>query len=1075
VEEWVNSASGNGHSGIVVHSYGNITVDKCVVENNVYVGANINNDTGPAIKTITIKNSSFSMNTNTGLIVSSKGNITLQDVDVHNNSSHGISTNVGAGTGNIRIFGTKDNICDISGNGQAGIYLNWGGTVTLINIDASGNRLGALINNSYGEGKFVTITNVDFSGSTNGSGLTITSKGAVTLTDVTSNNNINGAGVDINNSNASKAQIVKITNGVFNSNASSYGLTLYSLGTATLNGVQANLNGIDGVYINVCVYDGGIPGCKGTGNISVIGSDNQFNNNGSNGLYLALRGSVNLLNIVADNNGIYGLMVDGDEQNSIGDVTLNASAGKTNSFSGNGNEGITVTSHGNITLQRFLANNNNATGGSSGVWLENSSGPANKKVVLGYAEINDNQMDGLYIACTGPVTLTSVQVLRSSKHFWEISDTNGDKVTDRLPHDAEYDEIWYFDGEVGQSIELSLTSDFFDPYLELFDANWVLLTADDNGGTDSDALISYSLPTDGTYYVRVSSVVAEEYGKYILSMTGASPENSDYSSYRGVYINNSFNNGTGNVTVTASKGGYGLDVRDNNNEGVNILTNGNIAISGSTINFNGYRGANLQNSLSEVKSITLKDTSFDFNDYSGVNIQSKGVIIWTNGGANHNHGSNGAIITNESAGAYRPVSLSGLAFDGNATYGFTVLSIGAITLKNVGASNNLNGNGATLDNCMYSGGCTGVGNVTISGTSGLLDFSGNKNGGLSVNSAGNISITNVNASNNELNSGLALFNNYQNGYGNILVKNSVKNAYNDFSRNGDYGAVVYSLGTITLSNILVKENGQTGLYVNNTDAASAKNVTLSRIISDDNEGDAGVDVYSNGVITLSYMQDRGNDTNGIRLSNLSADTPQAIIVTRTSIDGNTNGYGLYIRSFGDVTLNNVSAQNSMYGAYVDNSSSPSAKVTVLGSLGQNSFSWNDMDGLTVVSNGNVSLTSIVADDNGRMGIFADTGGTLTAANLWTSKNGYQGLDLLAGLGATISNAQCFANGAAANEDGMLARVGANATLKILNSAFVGNYGSGIAVSGTLNPTLVNTLYFGNDADGSGDANLYIIP
>ncbi|BBB49401.1 right-handed parallel beta-helix repeat-containing protein [Pelolinea submarina] len=1075
--EWVNSASGNDHYGIYIHSYGNIMVDKCVAEHNGYVGANINNDTGPAIKTITIKNSSFSFNAITGLIVSSKGNITIQDVDAHDNiSARGISTNVGVGSGGYRIIGTKGNICDFSGNGETGIYINWSGTVTLSNIAATGNRLGASINNSYGEGKFVTITDADFSGSTNGSGLTINSKGAVTLTNVTSNDNTNGLGVDINNSGASKAQVVKITNGVFNSNASSYGLTLYSLGSVTLNSVQANLNGASGVLIDTCIYDGSIPGCKGSGNISIIGSDNKFNNNVNSGLYLILRGSVNLLNIVADNNGLNGLTVDNDYENSIGNVTLNASAGKTNSFSGNNSEGVYIQTHGNITLQHFMANNNNATSGTSGVWLDNSSGPANKKVVLAYAEINDNQLDGLYIKCTGPVTLTSVQVLRSSKHYWEIRDDTGDQIKDRLPYEAEYDEIWYFVGEVSQSIELLLSSDYFDPYLELFDANWVLLTADDNSGTGTVAQITYTLPTDGMYYVRVSSVVADEYGKYLLNMTGASQENGNYSSYMGVYIDNTFNNGTGNVTVTAPKGGYGLDVRDNNYSGVYITTKGNIAISGSTINYNGYRGANLSNENVDGKTVTLKDTSFDFNDYAGVSIQTKGVVNWINGGANYSRSGNGAIISNYGAGAYRPVSLSGLTFNGNATYGFNVQSIGAITLKNVGASNNLNDNGATLDNCMYSSGCTGVGNVTLSGTLGLSDFSGNKYSGLSVNSAGNISITNVNASDNELNSGLALYNNFLNGYGNILVKNSVKDAYNNISGNGNYGAEVYSLGTITLSNIMVKENGETGLYVNNTNSASAKNVTLSRIISADNEGNAGIDVYSKGVITLSYMEDRGNDSNGIRLSNTSAATPQAVIVTRTSIIGNASGYGLYIQSMGDVTLNNVSAQTSMYGAYIDNSSSPSAKVTVLGTLGQNTFSGNDVDGLTVLSNGNVNLTSIVADQNGRKGIFADAGGALTVTNLWTAKNGYQGLDLLAGLDATISNVQCFSNGATANEDGMMVRMGTeDGVVKILNSAFVGNYGSGIAVNGTFNVDLINTFYFGNDADNSGDLNFFNIP
>jgi hypothetical protein len=1066
---WQNSASKNGVDGVSVESFGNILVDRLLAETNDQTGADLDNSGSPTAKTVIVKNSEFSSNPNTGLNISSLGNVTVTDVDGSKNGYGMIITNF-SGTGNVVITGTKNNICHFSENSGSGIFILTSGTVLLKNIEAISDSEGAYINNRFADGKAVTITSADFSESTNGNGFSISSYGAVTLTDIISNGNVNGTGALISNSGGGKAQVVKITRGQFLNNLND-GLLVDTYGTVTLTNINASGNGAYGAYIDNCVYDGGIPGCKGSGSISIIGIDNQFSENTFIGLYLSTKGNVNLLNIVADDNDSSGLVIDNARDNCLGNITINAAGGKTNSFSGNGNYGVRVQSLGNITLQRILVNNNNYYG----VWLSNSSGPANKKVTLAYAEINDNQMDGLYIACTGPVTLTSVQVLRSSKHFWEIDSSNGEKITDRLPYNAEYDEIWYLKGGIGQHVELLLSSDFFDPYLELFDENWVLLIADDNGGTGTEALINYSLPADGTYYIRVSSAVSGGYGKYILGMTGSNPSNSDYSSFMGVNINNTYNNGTGNVTITAPKGGYGLDVRDNNYTGVYIHSCGNIAIAGSTISYNGYRGATLGNDNVDGKSVTLKDTSFDFNAEEGVNIQTKGAITWTNGSASNNRGSEGATIINYSAGTYRPVNLSNLSFDGNATSGFSVMSIGAITLKNVGASNNLGGNGATLDNCMNSGGCTGVGNVTLSGTLGMSNFSGNSIIGLSINSAGNISLTNVNASDNAAYSGLALYNNYSNAYGNILVKNSAKNAYNDYSGNGGYGAEMYSYGTITLSNISAKENGGSGLYVNNSVASSAKNVTLSRIISADNEGDAGITVSSKGAITLSYVDDRGNDSNGIRLSNSGASSAQAVIVTRTSVDGNASGYGLYIQSIGDVTLNNVSALNSMYGAYIDNSTSPSAKVTVLGTLGQNTFSENEVDGLTVVSNGNVSLTSVVADNNGRRGVFADAGGTLTAANLWTSKNGYQGLDLLAGSSATISNAQCFSNGATDNEDGMRVRVGTNGTVKILNSVFVGNYGSGIAVSGTSSPILVNTLYFGNDADGSGDTNLYIIP
>ena len=60
-----------------------------------------------------------------------------------------------------------------------------------------------------------------------------------------------------------------------------------------------------------------------------------------------------------------------------------------------------------------------------------------------------------------------MQVLRSSLHWLEIDDEQGQNVHDRLPSDPAYDEIYWFNGENGQSVTIDLTSDVFDAYLEL--------------------------------------------------------------------------------------------------------------------------------------------------------------------------------------------------------------------------------------------------------------------------------------------------------------------------------------------------------------------------------------------------------------------------------------------------------------------------------------------------------------------------------------------------------------------------------------------------------------------------------
>lgn len=1070
VGDFLNSASGNSQSGLLIYSNGNILVDKCYFEGNTAYGAYLENNGAPSARTVNVKNSSAYGNGGTGIRVASKGNISLYNVNAAGSlTGMGVDLRNNSGTGSVTITGPGTTMNDFSGNHTYGLYILSSGVVTLKNIYAVGNDTGANITNTYADSKSVSITNANFSESVANTGLSVNSKGAISLTDVISNNNLVGSGAYLENTDASKAQVVTITRSQFSENANANGLYVASLGTITLSGVQANGNASFGANIQVCSYDGGIPGCKASGGLTINGVDNEFNNNGSYGMYVYSRGNVSMSNISASDNGDSGMMIYHHFENCTGNVSLNATSGRTNAFSNNGVYGVQVYSIGNISFARLDASNNMEVG----CYLSNQYALAARSVSVSYATINDNQDQGLQIHSTGAVTLTQVQTLRSSKHFFEINDDDGHEVHDRLPYNQYYDEVYWFNGSNAQNVTIDLESSTFDAFLELFDEDWHLLDSDDNSGAGNDAQISFSLPAVGMYYIRVSSAVLQEYGDYTLTFDGASTEIT-YANYTGVYIDNSYNSGSGDVKIIATKGYYGVDTRDNNYVGLNVNSNGNLTFAGIQANYNGGNwGSYIRNNSVDGKFVNLKDCSFDNNDSLGLDLASKGSITWSGGGASNSLEAFGAWLRNDDASTYRAVTISNATFNSNYSYGFSIESIGAITLTNVGANDNLNDYGANLDNCQYDGGipgCKGYGNVTISGTYGSVNFNSNNSSGLNVTSGGTITLTNLNASDNTSGYGMSLSNDYQNSIGNVIMKTTSKTSLSDLSRNGYSGLAVSSRGTISLTNVMVFTNGSNGIEISNADAASAKSVTLTNIKSDDNHN-YGVHVSSVGSITLSYVQDFGNTGAGISLNNWTAVTPQFVTVTRSKIDGNTSGTGLYIASMGHVTLNNVVATNNNYGAWISNTWGTSSNVSVLGTLGDSVFSNNTVDGLLINTNGNVSLSKLVAQFNGDDGVDLSARGTLTVSEMWLYRNLGNGINAIADMGVNINKLQSYNNGFNANGDGLNLQMNMGSLAKILNSVFTGNYGDGIDLASDPNPTLTGTYYYGNDLNNSGDKNL----
>lgn len=246
-------------------------------------------------------------------------------------------------------------------------------------------------------------------------------------------------------------------------------------------------------------------------------------------------------------------------------------------------------------------------------------------------------------------------------------------------------------------------------------------------------------------------------------------------------------------------------------------------------------------------------------------------------------------------------------------------------------------------------------------------------------------------------------------------------------------------------------------------------VTLTNITANESTTQYGIFAQSAGAITLNRVTAIGNTGIG---TYLDIGTGMNVMILSSRFNGN-GSRGLEVNSSGKITLNAVWANdNGSDGAYLDNDLG-SGDVEILATLGENQFSFNTLNGLTIATVGNVKLNKITAQENGGRGVtFSNNGGTgtVTITTLLTKMNGSYGLYFYTSGAATLTNVTSLSNGVGTNSDGMYVNSTSASGVKIINSFFLGNEGSGIEAD--LNAanllTLVNTAFWGNDANNSGD-------
>ena len=119
-----------------------------------------------------------------------------------------------------------------------------------------------------------------------------------------------------------------------------------------------------------------------------------------------------------------------------------------------------------------------------------------------------------------------------------------------------------------------------------------------------------------------------------------------------------------------------------------------------------------------------------------------------------------------------------------------------------------------------------------------------------------------------------------------------------------------------------------------------------------NTGD-GLNIRSDGNITLNNITANANLDDGVEINNASSGTNAAVTITGTNSFSSNAGDGLLVTSKGAITLSNITANNNVAdnGVVLDNDETGAAGGVTIN--GTNTFNGNDNSGLSIASRGAV--------------------------------------------------------------------------------------------------------------------------
>lgn len=965
----VVDASAADVAGLQVTTTKNILLDRVKSNNNTGVGGSgalLDNTASTTASTITVNNSQFSGNDGYGIKILSKGNITLSNIIVENNGAgqHGAEVDNSTSTTAATVT-VSTGLFD--GNGLNGLQLTSKGKIFLSNITANNNgNSGASVDNSNAVALLdVLVTGDNTFTSNDHNGLFITSKGAITLNNVLASGNgtvtgVGNNGVYLKNTFTGAVGAITLTGtNVFTENFN-HGLFVESYGAIKANNITASSNGQSGANLQNTSSVAPQP-------ITLTGT-NRFEDNYF-GLIILTNGLITTSNINANININTGVRLDNGNPGAVAGIIMNG----TNTFYNNGLDGLTVKSNGAITLANLNASENAQWGAN----LNNTSASVPANVTLsGVNSFNGNGSDGLYIQSDGIITLNSVSAINNTGSGTSLNNQQAANIVKGITFTGTNvfnDNHDY--GLVISSYGIVTLTNITASYNGTTFGDGVNIT-NDAGVTPSGVTLTGTNTFNGNH---ASGLSVASLGAIVVNNVTAD-DNEEY----GVKLINK--NGSAPVTVVGAP-----SLTHNQNDGLFVQSKGIINVSNinASQSISGY-GANLDNtfSLTQLGVVLGGKNTFSSNYKTGLFIRSYGVITINNVTATSNGLAStgyGADVSNLGASIAKAITIAGVNnFSSNKSGGLLVTAKGAITIVNVVASNNTNGDGVNLNN----GGSSAF-NISVSGAN---TFYKNYGDGLQINSLGTITLSNINASENGFGGGsgrgVMVFNNALGSIGNVTVS-----GVNTFSSNTSTGLYIWSLGTISISGVTANNNIVHGVRLDNVDAPIVKNVILG-----------GVNTFTGNTVTGLYINTKGAVTSTSKVTlNANSNQEQGILIDNTfgdiakpqliSLLGKVNvlynsSEGLKVNSNGAITISNIVATgnntsgNGAAGVFLLNVVNPvpakPAGVTVNGT--GNIFTENETVGLKIQSSGAILVSNITALNNG-----VTSGGGVRLENNGTSK------------------------------------------------------------------------------------------
>ncbi len=529
-------------------------------------------------------------------------------------------------------------------------------------------------------------------------------------------------------------------------------------------------------------------------------------------------------------------------------------------------------------------------------------------------------------------------------------------------------------------------------------------------GSDSEIVDGKGLEIKSGGYVSLFNVEASENRLFGANITAT----------KSVAIYQGFFSGNNAYTWSPCEGdqfyGYGLQ----------IVSLDDISLDEVTATYNFLWGANLD----AAGNVAISNSVFNFNstetpifiDDTGLIVKSGKNVALSNVEANYNRLAGADIY------AVGDVSIRNSTFTGNMGYttnycncgtyhgyGLKVVSLGSIALDGVTAN----------DNYLFGAYLDAAADVAI------MDSFFNNNGspssknidgrGLEVKSGGYVSLYKVEANNNR-------------EFGaNITAAKSVAISSSFFSGNMGYtssycgGKTYYGYGLQVVSSDVITLDGVTAndnyLFGANLESAVDINVFNSTFNNNGSpstkkiEG-KGLTVKSGGNVTLNNVQANNN-----RLFGADIQATGAVTITNSFFSGNQAytgsycskkyyGYGLQVVTLGNIRLENVTANdNNLFGAKLKTEGNVEVVNSFFDSNGTSTSGKNAQGNGLVITGNNVTLENVQANGNRLSGATIEATGSVGITNSNFSFNKYgSGLSVTSGGEITLTKVTATDNG-----------------------------------------------------------------